>query len=118
MELALTEEGGVLVAVANGPLDEAAHGPFRDVLHPLFAQRGVNLIVDLAGSKRVNSEGISALVRLVTDANTRAGRIILAAPSPFVREVFQLTRLDNFFEVAATREQAHQMLGKDVAEEA
>ena len=106
MELELTHDEGYVLAVTDGPIDASTHPPFRNALHPLFNNTGVNLIVDISASSRINSEGLSALVRLVTDANTRGGRVIYAAPSPFVEEVLNVTRLSTFFETAPSRDDA------------
>jgi anti-anti-sigma factor len=111
MDLALTQENGYYLAQTDGPLDESVNRPFREKLHPLFATKGQKVIVDLSNSKRINSEGLSALVKLVTDANTCGCRVIYASPAPFVAEVFQVTRLGMFFEVAPTRAAAVEAIG-------
>ncbi len=110
MELELTQEDGFLLALTTGPIDDSASRPFRDTLHPLFAETDVRLIVDISGSKWINSEGLAVLVRLVTDANSRGGRVVVAAPTPFVGEVLQVTRLGSFFDVAATRQEAMELI--------
>lgn len=115
MEIILTDEAGYALAVCSGPLDASIHRPFRDRLHPLFAAAGVNLIVDLSGSSWINSEGVAALVRLVSDANTRGCRVVYVGPSTFVREVFKVTRLDRFFDLAETREAAVLLLAGETA---
>jgi anti-anti-sigma factor len=112
VDLALTQEDGYYLAATEGTLDESVHGPFREKLHPLFADKGQKLVIDLSGSKRINSEGLSALVRLVTDANTRGCRVVYASPAPFVAEVFQVTRLGLFFTVAPTRAAAVEALSE------
>ncbi|MCA9267514.1 MAG: STAS domain-containing protein [Planctomycetales bacterium] len=115
MNLTLTEEFGRALAETEGPIDESAATPFREQLHPLFNQRGAHLILDMSQSKRINSEGIAALVRLTTDAHTRGCRVVLTAPTPFICEVLQVTRLDRFFDVADSRDAAHQLLADSAA---
>jgi anti-anti-sigma factor len=110
VEIAITQGEGYSLATISGPLDDSAPDAFRETLHPLFNDRGVRLVVDLSGSPRVSSVGLTAMVRLVTDANTRAGRVIFAAPVPFVSEVFRVTKLEKFFDVAPTRANAIEQL--------
>ena len=110
MQLEHSQQSGYVLAECEGQLDATSHQAFRDALHPLFTERGVNVVVDLSGSKWVNSEGISAMVRLVADANTKGCRVIYAAPNAFVQEVLQVTRLSKFFDVAPSRAAAVEML--------
>ena len=102
MELTLATHDGYVLAKTKGPLDDSARQPFRDQLHPLFAQAGTRLIIDLGGSPRINSQGIGNLVALVADANTNSSRVIFCNLMPFVATVISVTRLDKFFEIAGT----------------
>jgi anti-anti-sigma factor len=106
VDLSVTRHEGYVLATISGPLDETARNQFRETLHPLVAQRGTCLIVDLSGSNRINSPGIGNLVALVADANTNGSKVIFAAPSPFIAGVLSVTKLDTFFDVAATQPEA------------
>lgn len=99
MELNVSHHEGYVVAQTTGPVDESCAELFREYLHPLVRERGTNLILDLGGSPRINSDGVSRIVLLAADANTVGSRVILMAPAPFVRNVFSLTKLDTFFEI-------------------
>ena len=110
MQLDCPDQDGYHLAVCDGQLDEAAHNAFRQVLHPLFVERNVNVVVDLSDVSFINSEGIAAMVRLVADANTKGCRVIFAAAGTFVREVLNVTRLSNYFETADTRAAAVELL--------
>lgn len=110
MELAVTQQEGYYLAVTDGPLDETTEPPFRDALHPLLAEKGTKVVIDLSGSKWINSDGLAALVRLVKDASKQQCRVIYASPSPFVREILEITRLETYFEVAPTRDDAVEVL--------
>ena len=68
LEVTLSSKDGFTVASTKGILDEFAREPFREKLHPLVGQKGTRLIVDLAGSQRVNSPGLGNLVALNADA--------------------------------------------------
>jgi anti-anti-sigma factor len=106
MELTLSHEQGYTLACTSGPIDDSASGPLREFLHPLVAQKGTRLILDLSDSPRINSAGIGHLVKLVSDANSHASRVVLARVQPFVSEVLKVTRLNRFFEQAETLSEA------------
>jgi anti-sigma B factor antagonist len=108
MEVDVNEVDGAQIAALNGILDETSHDVFETWLHPLITERGTRLIVDLAGVPRVTSAGLSLLVTLVARANTKGSNVVLAAPTPFVESVIGVTRLDQFFAMAPTVEQAIQ----------
>jgi anti-anti-sigma factor len=106
MDLALTHHPGYAVAQLEGPLDENSRTQFREQLHPLIGTSGSRLVVDLSGVPRINSPGIGNLVALVADANTQGSRVVLCALTPFVTGVMSVTKLDQFFELAGSVEEA------------
>jgi anti-anti-sigma factor len=110
MNVTVSYEDGYVLAKTDGHIDETASELFRSDLHPLVARRGMKLILDLSGSRRVTSTGLSRLVLLVTDANTHNSRVIFAAPSTFVDGVFRVSHLDRFFEIAGRVDEAIDML--------
>ena len=106
MELTLATHDGYVLVKTKGPLDDSAREPFREQLHPLFAKPNTRLIIDLGGSPRINSQGIGNMVALVADANTNNSRVIFCNLMPFVATVISVTRLDRFFEIAGSLEEA------------
>jgi anti-anti-sigma factor len=100
MELTLTTQNGITIAATSGPLDESARGPFREQLHPLVGKKSSRLVLDLAGSPRVNSPGIGNLVALTADANTNGSLVVLCNIQPYVEMVISVTKLDRFFTIA------------------
>ncbi len=100
MELLLTHHDDYALARLRGPLEDDAREPFREQLHPLFAERGRRLIVDLSEVPRINSHGIGNLVALVADANTNGCHVTFCALSPFVASVMAVTKLNRYFDIA------------------
>ena len=101
MELTLSEQADYILAHTQGPIDETAGTVFRERLHPLVGVRGTKVVLDISGSPRINSVGISNLVRLVSDANTNSSRVVLAGATPFVASVLNVSRLDRFFDLVS-----------------
>ena len=110
MEFDFSNNGICPQVTLRGDLDDAAQPALAARVFPLLADRGSRLVIDLSGARRITSAGIGALVTLVARANTNGSRVILAAPTPFVAGVLKTTRLDTFFEIAETVEQAKQRL--------
>jgi anti-anti-sigma factor len=91
-----------------GAGDDAA---FAEAVTDLLDTHGSRIVVDLSAVPYINSAALGALVRLVAQANVQEGRVLLAAPTPFVTGVLQTTRLDKFFEVAESVEAALKRIG-------
>jgi anti-anti-sigma factor len=106
MELTISHEQGYVLACTSGPIDESAAEPLREYLHPLVAEKGTRVVLDISDSQWITSPGIAQLVKLVSDANSHASRVVLARVPPFVGEVLRLTRLNRFFEMAETISEA------------
>jgi len=95
-----------VLARTKGPLDEHARPQFREQLHPLVGKPGTRLLIDLGESLRINSPGIGNLVALVADANTNQSRVVSCNIQPFAAGVLQVTRLDRYFEIASSVQDA------------
>ena len=117
MELTVTPHDGFVLATLSGPMGEEARDLFREHLHPLIGENGAKFLLDLSGVQRINSPGVGSLVALAADANTHGGRVILCDPSSFVTVVLNVTRLNSFFEIAATVEEGRERLSEAKAPE-
>ncbi|MCH7729452.1 MAG: STAS domain-containing protein [Planctomycetes bacterium] len=111
MNLSVSHHEGYILATISGPIEHTAKELFHEHLHPLVGQSGTKLVIDLADSLRVNSEGLSQLIRLVTYANTKGSRVIFTQPGSFITNVLGVTRLDGFLEVTDTLSEAIERLG-------
>lgn len=111
MDLHVADQGSYVLAKTSGPINDEAAGPIREHLDPIVARDQTVVILDISDSPRVNSAGLAILVRLVTDSNKYGSRLILAAPSDFVANVLEVTKLSEFFEVADSVEDAKQRTG-------
>lgn len=103
MDLTLSQHEDHVIAHTSGLLDESARQPFREHLHPIVGNSGGRLIIDLSQSPRINSQGLSNLVTLVAHANTSGSRVVLRNVPPFVAVVFNVTRLNQFFEIEGAK---------------
>lgn len=113
MKITVTPCQGYDCARIEGTIDESAKALFDEQLHPLIERAGHRLLIDLSAADRITSTGIGLLVTLVSRANTKGGRVVLAAATPFVSSIFRLTRLNRFFELAPTIDEGKVMLGND-----
>lgn len=86
----------VLVATASGRIDFAGAQVLEDALAPALApgapHRGI--VVDLAGVDYISSVGLRVLLLAAKQVKAQQGKIAMAALTPIVTEVFQVSHFN------------------------
>ena len=89
---------------ARGSINAANAEAFkRQLLDTLCSQPALTLLVDLARVELIDSAGLMALVAAYRLAKTLKRRVVLCSVSPSVQIIFELTQLDERFEVYENR---------------
>jgi anti-sigma B factor antagonist len=94
------------VAKVSGELGVANVERFAETLHEHAVGERAALAVDLSALQFIDSSGLSGLIQVTTRARLSRGRVILVAPTPLVSGVLSVTRLDSWFEVCDSLEEA------------
>lgn len=81
-------------------------------LHPLIAQAGSAMVVELSEVSWVDSGGLSLLINLVTHSRLSQSRVVLVNPGKFVAGVLEVTQLDKWFNIAESIEEAEKKLAQ------
>ena len=100
MELAARRFANTLVLSPAGRLDHAAAEGFTGALlgHLETCRAGQDLVVlDLSGVPYIASVGLRALMLASKQAKTQGGTLVLAALSPVVQEIFEISRFTLIF---------------------
>lgn len=108
MSIHVEQSGPVTIVRPSGALttdDELIDQLIRCVTDRLVG-RGGRIALDLGEVTFVSSAGLGALVRIVAQANLQESRVILARPNAALSGMLELTRLNRFFDVAPTLEEA------------
>ena len=106
MDIVETEKGGVVVFSLRGRLDAYASQSVREKLIAAAEGEQASLVVDLARVTFIDPGGLGALVAGMMRARQSGGDLRLAALQPSVRIIFELTRLDQAFEILDDSESA------------
>ena len=64
------------------------------------------VIVDLAGVEYMDSSGLATLVEAVRNSKKQGVELILCRLNPRVRAIFEIARLERFFRIVDSVEQA------------
>jgi anti-anti-sigma factor len=99
LSLETRQRGDVVIVYCQGRIvyrDEAAA---LSRLVGEVLQNGEKVILDLSGVSSIDSAGIGELVWLHTRALAKNADLKCASPSPFVRDLLDITHLNSFLEV-------------------
>jgi anti-sigma B factor antagonist len=101
MELTSEISGDALIVHVNVPrIDAAGASGFKDAMKDAIEPASNCVILDLGRVLFVDSSGLGAIISVMKTV-IPARRFELAAPSPTVRRVLQLTRLDTMLTIHA-----------------
>ena len=103
MKIDIDESGPFVLAKLSGEFDTASSETFSKSLEEHV---GEPLLLDMSAVEFISSSGLGAIMNLVARARAGGGNIILVSPSAFVQGVFETTRLDKWFDIATTLEDA------------
>ncbi len=99
LSLEIRHRGDVVIVYCEGRIvyrDEAA--ALSNLVGEVL-EGGGKVVLDLSGVRSIDSAGIGELVLLHTWAQAKNADLKCANPSPFVRDLLDLTRLDSFLEI-------------------
>jgi anti-sigma B factor antagonist len=84
----------------NGPIDLASAPGIERMLTLRVATAEEAVALDLSGTEFIDSSGLSMLVRLRHKAHARGLALVLVDPSPAVRRLLEITRIERLFTLA------------------
>lgn len=88
---------GAIVIAPQGPIDQASADAFRTALESRLSacvKAGSPLVVDFSGVSYISSVGLRALMLAQRQAEAQEGRLGVAALTPVVKEVFEISRFN------------------------
>jgi anti-anti-sigma factor len=110
MDITIEHVDGIELVRMSGELRREAGEVIEEQLHPLIAPKHAAMAIDLSGVDAIDSSGLSQLISLATHARMCESQVVLFAPTAFVAGVFEVTRLDSWFDIAADQQAATQLL--------
>ena len=100
MELTTREDGDITILTVTGDLVIGeAETTFKKTITRLLEEGRVNLLIDLSAVGFLDSSGLGALVRALTQSQKEGGQAKLLNAGPQIRKLLQMTKLDSVFEI-------------------
>ncbi len=99
MDLTLRSANNVKILQLVGRFDTYTAGEVRQLIDKVTSEDPANIVVNMQGVDFVDSTALATLVQGVKNCRQQNGDLRLCEVQQSVRMVFELTRLDRFFEV-------------------
>jgi anti-sigma B factor antagonist len=99
------------VIAVSGEIHVSTVPEFAERLNHAIALGKTHVILDLAGVEFIDSTGLSVLLNGLRRVTRAHGRLILACENPTVLRLFEITRLNDTFEIVPNRSIALERLG-------
>lgn len=112
MVLHQRKEQGVDVVGVSGRLTLIEVAEAREKLKSIAKDGTGKLVIDLSETTFMDSGGLSVLISAFKAVQARNGRLVLAAPSPSIQSLIELTRLQHIFEIFQSTEAAISVLAE------
>jgi anti-sigma B factor antagonist len=100
------KDHGVVQVAAQGEITLDRSPQFHKALLDMLDPPPRHLIVDMSEVTHIDSAGVGTLVDVFRKVRANRGRMSLVGISSRVRGVFEVTRLDKFFQIFATADEA------------
>ena len=108
IEITKKNDGGIIRLILKGYMDMNASPDVREVLTQYFDGGTKAIIVDLSAVPYIDSSGIATLVEGLQWSHSTQKKFRLVGLTPTVKDIFEIARLLQVFEVFSTQEEATQ----------
>jgi anti-anti-sigma factor len=102
MNLNPTHQGNILILAPQGRIDHTSSDDFSASLEPHLAAckaGGTPVVLDFSAIAYISSVGLRALMLAARQVKAQNGRIAIAALTPVVKEVFEISRFNLVYKV-------------------
>ena len=99
MEIVTENIGRASLVRVSGEVDMSNSPTVRDSLMLLIEAKAPTIVVDLGGVTYMDSSGIATLIEGHQATTSYGGKFRIAALIPNVRQVFELARLTDVFDI-------------------
>lgn len=106
INIARQDRGQAVVLQPSGDVDMSQSPALRDAIRQAFQERPERLVVDLDQVEYMDSSGLATLVEAMKTINNQEGRLVLCNMRPRVRAIFEIARLDRYFSIADSVDEA------------
>ena len=108
LDISAEREPAATIVRLSGEVDLRTSPGLRSLFLELLQEKPARIIVDLTGVNYVDSSGVGTIVELKRRALRHESKIVLVGLQSRVRSLFEITRLDKFFTITESLDEARQ----------
>lgn len=113
IKVELNDRGKARIVGISGEVDLYSSPEVRRVLLELTAENAPTIVVNLEAVTYMDSSGLATLIEGLQQVEKYGGRFILSGLRKEVKDVFDLSRLDQVFEICPSVDEAVNRAGGD-----
>ena len=106
MSIEVCRNSELTIITLSGRFDSLLAKEFKSCVVRLIETNQVKLIIDMGAVNFIDSSGLGALVGCLKTISKEKGEVRIAALTPEVRTIFELTRLHRIFDMFETLDAA------------
>ena len=106
LQISIIDRDGVTVLSPTGDVDMNASPDLRASLRPLVNEDNPRLVIDLSAVPYMDSSGVATLVEAMKLVRNHNGALALCGMNDRVRGIFEIARLDQYFNIHDSVEDA------------
>lgn len=99
-------EQGIVVLAPNSDIDMSRSPELRSVLRQEMGGGTHKVVVDLDEVEYMDSSGLATLVEAMRNASNAKSKLVICNMNPKVSAIFEIARLDSFFSIVTSRDEA------------
>jgi anti-sigma B factor antagonist len=98
--------GELTICYIDGEIDIVRSPEMKKIFDKLTGKKTSKIVIELSKVTYVDSSGLATLVGILKNMRSYGGKMRLAAMSPKIKSLFEITKLDKLFEIMASEEEA------------
>lgn len=106
MKITQKHSNDTTVFDVNGDIDINSSPDMREVFENLVSKKIMKVVVNLNGVSYIDSSGLATLVEMLKKTRSYGGKLRLSNLAPKVRSLFEITKLEQLFDICDTEEEA------------
>lgn len=100
----IEQENSLTIVKLIGELDIINAEEFIDTIRQMVEEGQNKFFFDLSQLENIDSSGLGGLIRILTIVRKQDGSVWMTKPQPIAFKVFEITRLDRFFNFVKSKE--------------
>lgn len=106
MAVKIEQKNALTICYISGEIDINTAPDIKKSLDKLLSKKEPRIIINFSSVTYVDSSGLATLVEILKNMRSYGGKMRLSNLSPKIKSLFEITKLDRLFEIAADEETA------------